>query len=316
MYPKIIRKRKISLNLENSIVVGPKRVGKSFLAFDLIKDIDGVVYINFEDYKKEFQFENAKVVIFDNYDFSIPIPNIPTIILSRKDISIDGFKKIYLNGLDFEEFFSFEKLSVNNAFDKFLRFGNFPKIFNEEYFWWEYLKESLELMDYDKDILKFFFSHIGEKLTLYQIFQIIKKEKKISKDKFYSQVEELLKDRVIFEVEKYNSPKSPKKFFSYNFAFKSILTPKKNLQYTFENIVFLELNKKLYYKDGLTFYDPKEDIGYLIMPFANEESVKAKLKKIDDIKKVCIITISNSFEIKHKKFEVEVMPFIEWRFAE
>jgi predicted AAA+ superfamily ATPase len=52
------------------------------------------------------------------------------------------------------------------------------------------------------------------------------------------------------------------------------------------------------------------------MPFADEEAIKEKLKKVSDVKKVEVITISNELEIKHKKFEVEVIPFWQWRFAE
>jgi hypothetical protein len=172
-------------------------------------------------------------------------------------------------------------------------------------------------LPYNKNILKFFFSHIGEKLTLYQIFQILKKQIKISKDNFYKTTNELIKNKIIYEVEKFNAPKSPKKFFSYNFAFKDILTNKKNLLYKFENMIFLELKeKKIYYKDKLNFYLPEKEEGILVMPFANEDVIIEKLNKINDVKKITIITISNELNIQHNKFEVEVIPFWQWRFAE
>jgi len=319
MIPKKILNRKESLKLENTLITGPKRVGKTFLIFNFLKNFKGKYkYIDFKDYKeKDFNFKNCDLVIFENYDFSIPIPNKPTFITSNKNISIKGFKKIELRALDFEEFFAFDNtLSINASFDKFLRLGNFPRIINEEYFNNEYLKETFELLEYDKKILKMFLANIGEKFTLYQIFQILKRDFKISKDRFYSVVKELIEDRVIFEVEKFNSPKSPKKFFSYNFAFKNILTNRKNIQYTFENIIFLELKEKVYYKEGVTFYMPEKKEAILVSPFANNETITEKLSKIKDIKKLTIITISNEFEIKYKKFKVEVMPFIQWKFAE
>jgi len=43
---------------------------------------------------------------------------------------------------------------------------------------------------------------------------------------------------------------------------------------------------------------------------------KEKLKKVNGVKKVDIITISNEFDIENKNFEVEVIPFWRWRFAE
>jgi len=320
LLPKKIKKRKISLQFENTLITGPKRVGKTFLVFDFLQNFKGKYkYIDFKDYReKDFNFDEVDLVIFDNYDFSYPIPNKTTFIISQDNINLENFKKIELKGLDFEEFFSFENINnINHCFDRFLRLGNFPKIFNEEYFKDEYLKETFELLNYDKDILKFFFSHIGEKFTLYQIFQIIKKNKKISKDTFYNSVNKLIKNRVIYEVSKFNSPKSPKKFFAYNFVFRNILTNKKNILHKFENMVFLELNEKeIFYKEGLTFYIPQKELGILVLPFANEEVVEEKLKKIENIKKVEVITISNEFEIKNKNFEVEVKAFIKWRFAE
>jgi len=318
--PKKIYKRKAKLNYENTVITGPKRVGKTFLVFEFLKNFKGKYkYIDFNDYReKNFNFEDVDLVIFDNFDFQIEIPPITAFIISDKNISIEGFKKIELKGLDFEEFFAFENTTnINSCFDKFLRLGNFPRIFNEEYFKDEYLKETFELLPYNKNILKFFFSHIGEKFTLYQIYQILKKEIKISKDSFYKTTNELIENRIIYEVNKFNSPKSPKKFFSYNFAFKNILTNRKNILHKFENIIFLELNEKeVYYKDTLSFYLPEKEKGILVLPFADEEIAKEKLKKINDVKKVEIVTISNEFEIEHKKFEVEVIPFWRWRFAE
>jgi predicted AAA+ superfamily ATPase len=318
--PKKIFERKAKLNFENTIITGPKRVGKTFLVFNFLKNFKGKYkYIDFEDYReKNFEFEDVDLVIYDNYDFSIPIPPITTFIISQKNIDIEGFKKVELKGLDFEEFFAFENTTnINQCFDKFLRLGNFPRIFNEEYFRDEYLKETFELLPYNKEILRFFFSHIGEKFTLYQIYQILKRDMKLSKDSFYKITNELLENKIIFEVNKFDSPKSPKKFYAYNFAFKNVLTNRKNIQYTFENIIFLELNKdEVFYKDTLTFFLPKEERGILVLPFADEEVAREKLKKVSDVKKVDIITISNEFELTHKNFEVEVIPFWRWRFAE
>ena len=318
--PKKIFERKAKLELKNTLITGPKRVGKTFLVFNFLKNFKGKYkYIDFEDYReKNFDFEEIDLVIYDNFDFSVPIPPITTFIISQKNVEIEGFHKIELKGLDFEEFFSFENTTnINQCFDKFLRLGNFPRIFTEEYYRDEYLKETFELLPFNKKILAFFFSHIGEKFTLYQIYQILKKEMKLSKDNFYKITNELLENRIIYEVNKFESPKSPKKFYSYNFAFKNILTNRKNIQYTFENIIFLELNKKeVYYKDTLTFYLPEEERGILVLPFADEEVAKEKLKKVTNVKKVDIITISNEFEIENKNFEVEVIPFWRWRFAE
>ena len=321
MLPKKINERKTKLTSENTIITGPKGVGKTFLVFNFLKDFEGnYKYIDFADYReKTFDFENCDLAVLDNFDFSIDIPNIPTIIITDKYKEIPGFKHIKLKALDFEEFFSFDNSqSITHSFDKFLKIGNLPRsIFLEDYFKEEYLKDTFELLPYNKEVLKFYFSHIGEKFTLYQIYQILKKRMKISKDSLYKITNELLEKNVIFEVNKFNSPKSPKKFYSYNFAFKNILTNKKNLLLTFENIVFLELNEKeVFYKDTLNFYLPQKELGIMVIPFANEEILLEKLKKVKDVKKVQVITISNEFEINYKNLEVEVIPFWRWRLAE
>lgn len=320
MLPKKINERKIKLNYENTLITGPKRVGKTFLAFNFLNNFKGKYkYIDFSDYReKKFDFDDSDLIVFDNYNYEIPIPSKTSFIITDKNISIKNFKKIELKGLDFEEFFSFENTnSINHCFDKFLRLGNFPRIFSEEYFRDEYLKETFELLPYNKTVLSFFFTHTGEKFTLYQIYQILKKKIKISKDSFYKTANELLENKIIYEVNKFNSSKSPKKFFSYNFAFKNIMTNKKNILHKFENMIFLELStKEVFYKDTLSFYLPQKELGILVMPFADEETVLEKLKKVNDVKKIEIITISNEFTITHKKFEVEVIPFWKWRFAE
>ena len=320
MLPKKINQRKIKLNFENTLITGPKRVGKTFLVFDYLKTFKGKYkYIDFSSYKeKDFNFEGIDLVVYDNYDFSYPIPNLTTFVISEKNVNIEGFKKIELKALDFEEFFAFENTTnINHCFDRFLRLGNFPRIFNEEYFKDEYLQETFELLPYNKEILSFFFRHTGEKFTLYQIYQILKKKMKISKDNFYKTTNELIKNRIIYEVNKFDSLKSPKKFFAYNFAFRNIMTNRKNILHKFENIIFLELkDKEIFYKDTLSFYIPTKELGILVLPFANEDIAKEKLKKVSDVKKVEIITISNEFEITNKNFEVEVIPFWRWRFAE
>ncbi|AZV45780.1 hypothetical protein C3L23_00335 [Nautilia sp. PV-1] len=321
MLPKKVHDRKTKLSFENTVISGPKAVGKTFLVFNFLENFNGKYkYVDFKDYReKNLDFDGYDLIIYDNFDFSAEIPPVTTFIISDKPLKIENFKQINLKALDFEEFFSFDNSqSITHSFDKFLKTGNFPRsLFLDDYFKEEYLKEQFELMPFNKEILKFYFAHIGEKFTLYQIYQILKKRIKISKDSFYKTTNELIEKKVIYEVNKFNSPKSPKKFYSYNFAFKNILTTRKNILLTFENIVFLELNEEeIYYKDTLSFYLPQKELGIMVMPFANEEVLEEKLKKVKDVKKIQVITISNEFEIKNKNFEVEVIPFWQWRFAE
>jgi hypothetical protein len=320
MFSKKIYDRKIKLNYENTLIIGPKGVGKTFLVFNFLKDFNGKYsYVDFEDYREKVIDYSADLIIFDNYDFSVDIPKDKVVfVLSSKKFDLENFKKIYLKGLDFEEFFSFNTSSgVTHTFDKFLKMGNLPRsVFLDEFFREDYLKCVFNTLPYPKEILKFFFSHIGEKFTLYQIYQILKKEIKISKDSFYKITNELLENRILFEVPKFNSPKSPKKFYSYNFAFKNILTNRKNVLFTFENIIFLELKGEIYYKDNLSFYIPEKNLGIMVLPFANEDVIREKVLKVKDVEKIKVITISNEVEFDCEKFKLEVIPFWRWEFAE
>jgi predicted AAA+ superfamily ATPase len=144
MLPKKIYDRKVKLNYENTLIIGPKAVGKTFLIFNFLKNFKGTYeYYDFRDYREKNLKLESDLIIFENFDFSVEIPhNKKVFITSDKNIDLKDFKKIQLKALDFEEFFAFEKVSSpTHAFDKFLKFGNFAKnAFIEDYFKEEYLK--------------------------------------------------------------------------------------------------------------------------------------------------------------------------------
>lgn len=325
VFPKTtVFDRKEGLELENTLLIAPTNSGKTYLILNFLKDFDEeeILYIDFEDdRKKEFSLTDKKIAIFENYDFSIPLLDIPTFITSPKDIEISGFKKIYLKNLDFEEYFSFSKhSSINHAFNQFLQDGNSPAlVFLEEFFKAKKLREKIKLMPYNQTILKFMFSNIGQKFSLYQIYNIIKKENKISKDLLYSQIKEMIGDRVIFFVDKLNSPNSPKKIFSYDFGYKAVLTNEKNILNILENMVFLELKEESFYVEFVNFYLPKSKKAILVIPFISIEQVESRVKKIPkklDVEKIEIVTISNEFTYNYKNILVEAEPFWMWALME
>lgn len=325
IFPKTtIFDRKEKLELENTLIISPTNSGKTYLILNFLKNFDEeeILYIDFEDYRKhKFSLENKKIAVFENYDFSIPILEIPTLVTSKKNIEIDNFKKIILKNLDFEEYFSFSKhSSIKLAFNQFFQDGNSPYLlFLEEFFKVKSLREKIESMPYNQTILKFLFSHIGEKFSLYQIYTILKKNHKISKDLLYSQVKEILKDKVMFFVDKLNSPNSPKKIFSYDFGYKSVLTTDKNILNILENMVFLELREECFYVEFVNFYLPKTQKAILVIPFVSLEQIENRLKQIPkklDIKKIEIVTISNEFTYKYQNIFVDAKPFWMWALME
>ena len=320
--PKVkIFDRKVNLKFENTLIIAPKDSGKTYLILNFLKEFEGsYFYTDFNNYFKE-EFQKSDLTIFENYDFSMELPNNPTFITSTKDIEVPNFKKIYLKSLDFEEYFSFNSnISPNVVFSHFLKDGNSPALpFKDEFFKMEYLREKIELMPYNKVILKFLLQNIGQKFSLYQIYETIKKRVKISKDTIYKEIKKIVDDKVIFLVNKWNSPKSPKKIFSYNFGYKNILTKEKNILNILENMVFLELNEteEIYYSEYINFYLPKQKKIVLVMPFAEESQLETRLKHISKkmvYEKIEIITISNEFTMKDKN--IEVKPFYLWALGE
>ena len=321
-FPKVkIYERKIKLKYENTLIVGPKGVGKTFLILDFLKDFKGkFIYIDLDDVReKKIDLKGYDLVIIENYNRFFPLPNTTTFLTSPKDIFIRGFKKIELRNLDFEEYFSFDKhQNIKHSFNYFLNDGNSAElIFLDDFFKAKKLQINLKLMPYNYEILKFCLSHIGEKFTLYQIYQILKKSIKLSKDKFYAQIEELQKDKVLFFVDRFNSINAPKKMFSYNFGYKTALTYNKNVTALLENMVFLELNEEVYYLDNVNFYLPEKNKIILVYPFIEEENLIERLKKLPKkifFDKIEVVTISNEYEIEYKNKKVEVKPFWMWAF--
>ena len=323
-FPKVkVYERKIKLKYENTIIYGPKGVGKTFLILDFLKDFEGkFIYIDLNDPReKKIDLSGYDLVILENYNKFFPLPNTVTFLTSTKEFFIRGFKQIELKNLDFEEYFSFDRhQSITHSFNYFLTDGNGAELlFLDDFFKAKKLQENLKLMPYDYDILKFLFSHIGEKFSLFQIYQILKKYKKISKDRFYFEIERLQKDKVIFLVDKFNSSKAPKKVFAYNFGYKNALTYDKNISGILENMVFLELDSEVYYLDKANFYLPEQNRIILVFPFINEVQLLEKLKKLPkniDFDIIEVVTISNEFELNYKNMKVEVKPFWVWSFAE
>ena len=320
-FPKVkIYERKIKLKFENTIIFGAKGVGKTFLILDFLKEFKGkFLYLDLNDPReKKIDFRGYDLVIIENYNKMFPLPNnCITFLTSQTQISIKGFKKIELKNLDFEEYFSFDRhQSIKHSFNYFLSDGNSPQLlFLEDFFKAKQLQTDLKLMDYDYDILKFCFTNIGEKFSLYQIYQILKKTKKISKDKFYNEIERLQKNKILFFVDKFNSLNVPKKMFSYNFGYKSALSYDKNIKATLENMVFLELKEEVYYFDNITFYLPEKEEIILVYPFIDEFQLEEKLKELPkkiSYSKIEVVTISNEFELKFKNKIVEVQPFWIW----
>lgn len=335
------RKKKILFN--KTIIVGAPKVGKTYLIFDLLSNFkkQEILYIDFLDIKnRNFKLElkplqdfinqnEIKVLVLENVSFEslekISVENI--IISATKDINIDGFSKIFLNNLDFEEYLLFDnkQLNITSSFNTFLKYGNSPEILFIE----ESKKESriqeiinLNLQDNtDLNIYLLLLENIDEKKSIFQLFNTLKMRIKISKDRFYERCKIFEEQRLIFFLDKFEQKNSLKKIYCYNHAFPSAINFQKKFKQEFTNMVFLELKnsyEEIYYLDYIDFYIPQIRTAVVCIPFFNEVSNATLLKKITktsielNISNIEIITVSNSNKIKNNQLKIEVFSFFEW----
>jgi len=333
--------RKIKITHPKTILTGACKCGKSFLIFDYLSNFssEDYVYIDLNDLRnkkseiindlEEYIFKNKiKVIVLENYEFDFKIPFCHSIIITTKNNKqLKGYKKLFVPPLDFEEYLLHDKKNQNitSSFNDFLKYGNLPftlqinefKVLNE-------LQSLLKNISSDKtssEVLKALFLNLDEKKSLNQLFQSLKKEIKISKDKFYLKCKEYEMEKIIYFLSKHNQEKAPKKIYCYNWAFLNSVSYKKKFKNELTNMIFMELIKKyekIYYLDYIDFYIPTKNLVIVSIPFFNSQLMQNQLKKILKIIKdykinqFHIITVSNSEHILLDKIEINILPFYEW----
>ncbi len=333
--------RKVSILNPNTILVGSPKSGKTYLIYDYLSRFENedYLYIDFDDYKNDFKEieenleifikkNNIKVLVLENYKFNLTLPKVTSTIITTKEINVlKGFDKIFVKQLDFEEFLLFDTKhqSTLNSFNSFLKFGNSPDVL-------EYNEQKKSVRNYeicklyceDKTQLEILFIIIkfaSEKKSLYQLFSSLKKEIKISKDKFYKTCEELEQNKLIYLCSKYQQLKAVKKVFVFNHALIDIVSYKKNFNNLFKNMVFLELEKRyldIFYLDNIDFYMPKENHIVLAIPFFNDLISSTIVSKVIpmaeeyEIKHISIVTVSSEKTIFIGDIEAQIMPFYNW----
>jgi len=334
--------RKVSIDYKNTIIVGPPKSGKSYLIYDYLSQFQAeeYIYIDFKDYKNDTSFtqkdlenfikkNNIEVLVCENFDFSIGLPqNVESIIITTQiSQKLDDFESIYLDGLDFEEFLLFDVKHQNssNSFNSFLKYGNFPEII--EYSESKRATRNLEICKLycedktQQEILLLLIKNGGEKKSIFQLFNSLKKEMKISKDKFYKTCEIFEENRVVYFCEKYQQPKAVKKIFIHNHALLDIVSYKKNFNNLFKNMVYLELNKRyenIFYLDNVDFYLSNENEVILAIPFFNSlisATIISKLLPIMDIydlQTITIVTVSSEQSLFIGELEGNIIPFSSW----
>ncbi len=346
LYPVDFKKinlldRKVKIENTKTLLLGVKGSGKSSVLINYLKELkkELFLYINFNDERvnkkeleknlNEFIIKNKiEVLAIDNFDFSIKLPQLKsTVLTSNQFKSLDGFEIKELFPLDFEEYILFDKRHQEaiHSFNSFLKDGTFPKIYFTQHY--EKVREAQKNIKNFTDnetellILKQLILSSGFIISPFQIFTTLKKKIKLSKDKLYYIIDKFKKNKIIFFVDKFNHPKANKKLYLIDFSLKNALTFNKNFLKEFENMVFLELLKRdklIYFSDEIEFYLPNENLAILTIPFLTLNSIKEKIKKIENkllilkIKKLKIITVSFELNLKENNTFIEAIPFWIW----
>jgi hypothetical protein len=340
--PKIVfHERKLSITNHKTIVRGGFKTGKTYLIYDYLSNFlkEDILYIDCSDYKNdmesisksldEFIESNPiKVLVLEDFDFSFALSKVESIIISTYlENHLEDFEELYVQGLDFEEYLLFDTKhqNVSQSFNSFLKFGNFPE--SIEFSEIKRTKRNYEICKLfcsdatEFEILMLLIKNSGEKKSVFQLFNVLKKTHKISKDRFYKTCELYEKNRIIFFVQKYEHPKSVKRLFVFNHGLLDNVSYTKNFNNLFKNMVFLEIQKRfedLYYLDYIDFYLPQEDQAVLAIPFFSTYLLGNAMAKIVnsinkyDIKKITVVTIGTEETVYFDKVEANVLSFSNW----
>ncbi len=338
-----ILQRKVIIENNYTILRGAPKTGKTYLIYDYLLQYNKEEYLYIDmadiriDFKELFLYLNnfllkhkITVLAIDNFNFDFDLNSLSglsSIIVSttNSQVKLDKFNTQQLMALDFEEFILFDNKHQNtiNSFNSFFKYGNLAELI--QYNDTNKLirnQEIIQLITQDPkefNIFKLLLQNIGESKSIFQLYGILKKSSKISKDFFYNSCKKFEDNLLINFIPKFEQPKAPKKIYSYNHAFIDAVNLHTNINNRFSNLVFCELNKDyqyIYYLDNVDFYIKETNSIYISKSFiSNYVNLSTKLIPIIEefnIQNITIITVNTSNTIYINDIECEVIPFYEW----
>ena len=279
-----------------------------------------------------FRFCNQNdisILALDNYKPEIQLPKVKQLIIASNHYN--EFKelthlKVY--PLNYEGFLAFEQRFDDTAISHFFQLGGFPfmhRIPSEERV--VYLQEHLQykLNDISFDLLRLSTQFTSQKVSAFTLYERLKQQRKISKDKLYKHFETLVEDGYLYMLEKYQAPKAVKKLYLCDIAIKNVLSPQKHFGRLFENIIYLEMIKggfEVYYDESIDFYIPEQNRIIIPQPFGNDETLFKLVEKLEafiithGVKRVEVVTMSSEASLHHPFVEVAMEPFNVWALSE
>ncbi len=334
--------RKVRLEGDKIILKGPRHSGKTYLILDLLSTYkkEQFLYIDFADVRIDASIAahldaflqahpKIELLVLENLDFAFPLPQCRRIIIttSQRDFDLQGFAHLSLYPPDFEEFIAFDKKGgdVEQIFGHYANVGTFPQMLDVSRFafvqTFQHLLSSYYTTPVELEILKTFALRQGTLVSVFAMFNLVKKHHKISKDKFYDYTRKLQNEEVIFMVDKYGQKSTQKKLYMIDFAIRGALSFEKDFIRRFENMLFLELYKRgyeIFYTERAEFYLPEQKIAILSLPFISEEVLVKRVEKGSEafaklgIEKIYGVTMGTQMQFEVSGIGCEVLPFWSW----
>ena len=336
--------RKYQIESSFTIVKGASKTGKTSIIKQYLSTLPSAsyLYIDLKDLridkdliKEELQAfcitNKIHTLVIEAYEEDIKLPNVSAVILStEEDLEIEGFERLNVYNLDFEEFLAFDSRydTLDTAFTHFLQTSSYPELYfvhsdHRQKQLQNILKLSLNPLELQ--IMMHSAKLLGQKVSAFQMFERLKLQQKLSKDMFYKTFYNLMAKGYLYWVEKFEHSRATKKLYTLDFNIKNTLTLQKDFSRLFETLVFLEMLKRgseIYYADGIDFYLPKENRIVLTMPFSNEDVLFKKIESIEafiienGVVHIEIVTMNAETKLGLPYAIVEMMPFVKWAILE
>ena len=342
--------RRFGIHAQRAHIFGAPQSGKTSIALNYAKNFKNPLYIDCADLRNTPELIKQKLLkvafekkidllILDNVVAEITAPKgINAITISQqRDLRI--LQNIEILPLNFEEFISFDTqgLNLKELFERFIKFGNLPAMMNLRD-WQKFEAKQKMLVSAIRENMDIFLAltHFqANPMSVFQLYNILKKGAKMSKDRIYSVVDEFEGRGIVRFVAHCDKPKVPKKVFLFDFSLRNALSYERNFMASFENMVFLDLlgressanqregeslerESSLQKKGAEIFYSDKIPLicgknGYIVMPFKSKEMIADLLKGVDFMGlEIAVLTIDLNDEIVICGKKIPLISFINF----
>src|SRR3989339_949655 len=333
--------RKHSIGDESTLIYGITQSGKSALIknYLLTHKKSTYLYIDCSDIRLDITELNGtlsqfcrdnkiSILALDNYDEAINLIEIDQIILSSETALEFPYEVIHLELLDYEEFLAFESKYDSTALNHFFQLGGFPsmhRIASEDRVLYLQSTMSRALEPIEFSILSQASKMVTQKVSAFNLYERLKGERKISKDKLYLHLQSMFERGYLKSLGKFNHPSAVKKLYLCDIAIKHALVVQKHFGRVFENLVFSELDKhhvECYYDEGIDFYLPERGQIIIASPFANEHALFKKVEALEGfivsnrVREVIAVTMNIESTLSHPISRIEMIPFERWALSD